>query len=228
MTETTPPPATTGHSHITLAFDTSAAHCTAAVLAGGDILAHRHEEMARGQAERLAPLIEELLAEAGIAPSDLDAIGTGIGPGNFTGVRISVALARGLSLSVGIPAVGVSSLEALALDLPRPVLSSLDARRAGVYLQLADPEPEPPQLCPLDALPATLFRDGLVCVGDHAETLAGNLSAEVAKPVHPLAVAIARIAASRRHLTDLPRPAPLYLRAADAAPPADPPPEILP
>src|SRR6056297_2365432 len=76
-----------------LAFDTSAAHCAAAIVSGDTILARRDEEMARGQAERLMPLLAELLAEAGLAWSDLAALGVGTGPGNFTGIRIAVAAA---------------------------------------------------------------------------------------------------------------------------------------
>ena len=65
---------------ISLGFDTSAAHCAAALLQGDRLLAHRHEEMARGQAERLFPLLEELLAGAGIGWPDLAVIGCGTGP----------------------------------------------------------------------------------------------------------------------------------------------------
>ena len=86
-----------------LGFDTSAAHCAAALLCGEQCLAARHEDMTRGQAERLMPLLEDLLAEAGASWRDLARIGVGIGPGNFTGVRIAVSAARGLALSLKIP-----------------------------------------------------------------------------------------------------------------------------
>ena len=97
-----------------LAFDTSAAHCAAALLSGDTILAARSEEMGRGQAERLVPLLQEVLAETGTTWADLTRIGVGIGPGNFTGIRISVATARGLALGLGIPAIGITSLFAPA------------------------------------------------------------------------------------------------------------------
>ena len=97
-----------------LGFDTSAAHCAAALLQGDRLLAQAHEDMARGQAERLFPLLGELLAGAGVDWRDLSVIGCGTGPGNFTGIRISVAAARGLSLSLGVPAVGVTVTEAMA------------------------------------------------------------------------------------------------------------------
>lgn len=101
-----------------LAFDTSAAHCAAALLSGDRLLALRTEPMEKGQAERLMPLLEEVLAEGSLGWADLDALAVGTGPGNFTGVRIAVAAARGLALALGKPALGVSRFEALALGLP--------------------------------------------------------------------------------------------------------------
>ncbi len=76
-----------------LAFDTSAAHCAAALLLSNGMCLIRNEAMAKGQAERLIPLIEELLADAGLSWRNLTVLGVGTGPGNFTGVRISVATA---------------------------------------------------------------------------------------------------------------------------------------
>ncbi|PJE34371.1 tRNA (adenosine(37)-N6)-threonylcarbamoyltransferase complex dimerization subunit type 1 TsaB, partial [Pseudooceanicola lipolyticus] len=81
-----------------LAFDTSAAHCAAALLSGDRLLASHAEAMSRGQAERLLPLLEDMLDRAGLGWRDLDAIGVGTGPGNFTGIRIAVSAARGLAL----------------------------------------------------------------------------------------------------------------------------------
>ncbi|MBB1498779.1 tRNA (adenosine(37)-N6)-threonylcarbamoyltransferase complex dimerization subunit type 1 TsaB [Paracoccus sp. MC1862] len=118
-----------------LGFDTSAAHCAAAVICGDRVLAQGVEPMTKGQAERLFPLLEELLAEAGLSWSDLDAIGVGVGPGNFTGIRISVAAARGLALSLNIPAVGVSATEAVACDAPRPCRAVVPLRGEEVVWQ---------------------------------------------------------------------------------------------
>jgi tRNA threonylcarbamoyladenosine biosynthesis protein TsaB len=196
-----------------LAFDTSAAHCAAAFLCGDRVI-QRCESMAKGQAERLMPLLEEMLGEAGIAWADLCAIGVGTGPGNFTGVRISVAAARGLALGLGIPAIGVSALEAMALGAARPVSAMIDARRDEVYVQsFADDGPGPAQLIAAAAGPGALSGE-VVGLGGAA-------------PRYPLAEAIARIAASRIGEPQ-PRPAPFYLRGADAAPSSDPPPVILP
>ncbi len=213
-----------------LGFDTSAAHCAAALLRGTQVIDSRLEEMSKGQAERLMPMIEEMLAAQGLAWADLAAIGVGIGPGNFTGVRIAVSAARGLALSLGIPAIGVSLFDARALGLPRPLAVIEDARRGEVYVQIFREEgaTDAPQLVPL-AEAAEAAR-GMALTGTGAEAAyalafdAVNLDEDRGLP---LAVAIARIAEARRQ-TPQPRPAPLYLRAADAAPPSDPAPTILP
>ena len=93
-----------------LGFDTSAAHCAAALLSGETIVAVAAEEMARGQGERIMVLLEEVLSQGGVGWAALSALGVGTGPGNFTGIRISVSAARGLALGLGIPAVGVTGL----------------------------------------------------------------------------------------------------------------------
>jgi len=98
---------------VVLGFDTSAAHCAAALLLDDAIRGERLELLQRGQAERLMPMLEGLLAGQGLTWRDLDALAVGIGPGNFTGTRISVSAARGLALALGIPAVGVSMFEVM-------------------------------------------------------------------------------------------------------------------
>jgi tRNA threonylcarbamoyl adenosine modification protein YeaZ len=197
-----------------LAFDCAGPWCAAALLSRGRLI-QRHETMEKGQAERLIPLLEELLAEAGIGWPDLDALAVGTGPGNFTGVRIAVAAARGLALGLGIPAVGVTRLEALAHGLPRPVVVVEDARRGQVYVQLFTPGGAgvahlADQVVP--TCPAT---------GSGAGAGEGALP-----PAMPFIEAVARIAAARASQPQ-PRPAPFYLRGADAAAPSDPPPVIL-
>lgn len=200
-----------------LAFDTSAAHCAAALLSGDRILADAFEPMDKGQAERLLPLCEDLLAQAGRGWRDLSAIAVGTGPGNFTGVRIAVAAARGLALSLGIPAIGVTRLEALAHGLPRPVTVIEDARRDEAYVQT---------FTAAGAGTASLCRMG--DIAHPTPNVTGSAAGPQAlPPAMPLTHAIARIAAERLG-KDQPRPAPFYLRGADAAPPADPPPVILP
>ncbi len=181
--------------------------------------------MGRGQAERLMPLLQEMLAETGTPVAALDAIAVGIGPGNFTGIRISVAAARGLALARSIPAIGVTSFDAFAEGSPDPVLTSVAAPRGQIWLAGPDgPFPDP--VSP-DNLPEPFRDSGLDVIGADAAVLAGQTGGQVRDPQFPFAEAIARVAA-RRFGTPQPRPAPLYLRPADAAPPADPPPVILP
>lgn len=192
---------------VVLGFDTSAAHCAAALLRGDAVLAHGSEEMTKGQAERLFPLLEGLLSDAGLGWRDLDVIGVGIGPGNFTGIRIAVAAARGLALSLGIPAVGVTATEAAACGVHRPCRVVLPLRADQVTWQdFGTGAEDRPQQAAAGSLPP---------------------GPEAAQPLVPPAIAIARLALSRR-ADPGPRPAPLYLRPADAAPARDPAPLILP
>lgn len=190
---------------VILGFDTSVAHCAVAVWAKTAVVAVAHEAMAKGQAERLMPLMEETLAQAGLGWQDLDAVAVGIGPGNFTGIRISVSAARGLGLALKIPVVGVSSFEVL-----RPTSGSgtlaLKGPRGHVYVQDYDDHGlvGPPRMTEDSAdngpvLPGAAFADALV--GRAAVMLASG--------------------------KDLPAPKPLYIKPADAALPRQPPPKIL-
>jgi tRNA threonylcarbamoyl adenosine modification protein YeaZ len=200
-----------------LAFDTSAAHCAAALLLPGGRVLTRLEPMEKGQAERLMPLLEDLLREAGLGWSDLTRLAVGTGPGNFTGVRISVAAARGLALGLGIPAIGITRLEALAYGLPRPITVVEDARRGEVYVQGFGTETSEALLLDGSDLSHVL----------ETSQLTGSAAGPAAlPPAMPLAEAMARLAADRA--LPQPRPAPFYMRGADAAPPSDPPPVILP
>jgi tRNA threonylcarbamoyl adenosine modification protein YeaZ len=213
-----------------LGFDTSAAHCAAALSLNGRVLASAREEMARGQSERLVPMLEEVLAAGGAGWRDLGGLGVGLGPGNFTGTRIAVATARGLSLALGIEAVGVSAFEVLAHGATSgPLLTSVDARQDQVHLQpFAAGRPSgAPVTAPLGDIPADLALPGLAVIGFAADRIAAALGATA--PRHapaPVAHAIATIAAGRLG-TGLPRPAPLYIRKPDAAPQRDAPPEII-
>lgn len=209
-----------------LGFSTSGPYCGAALYSDGDVIAAQHEEIAKGQAERLMPMIEEVLAEAGAQYGDLSAIGVGAGPGNFTGIRISISAARGLALGLRIPAVGVSVLEALAFGHEGPVLASISAGRNHFYLQrFADGADRGPELATLEDV-ADWAMPGLTCIGNHEHEIARRIGATGGPAPYYPASAVARIAATRWQ-DDPPRPAPIYLRAPDAAPGRDQPPKIL-
>jgi tRNA threonylcarbamoyladenosine biosynthesis protein TsaB len=199
-----------------LAFDTSGPWCAAAL---GEVV--RAEPMERGQAERLLPLLSEVVAEAGMDWSAVDGFACGTGPGNFTGVRIAVAAARGLAAASGRPAVGVTRFEAVASTVARrPLVVALDARRGESYVQVFAPDPQTP---------------ALVAAGNHAALASLPVAGDADWPgvehlgdLDPAALARAIAACAAERLDRAGLPAPLYLRAADAAPPSDPPPVILP
>ncbi|MBU5421687.1 tRNA (adenosine(37)-N6)-threonylcarbamoyltransferase complex dimerization subunit type 1 TsaB [Cellulomonas hominis] len=214
-----------------LALDTSAAASAAVVDDTGRTLATRSSGETRRHAEALTPLLDAVLAEAGVSRTDLTAVVAGTGPAPFTGLRVGLVTARTLGLALGIPVHGVSSLDAVALAAARDldpgaeVLVVTDARRKEVYsaryrvaaggaVELLDgPAVETPA-----ALAARGLPDGAVVVGAgtalYPELLPGA-PAEV-DPADLARVALARLAVPG---TTLPTE-PLYLRRPDAVPPA--------
>jgi len=96
-----------------LAIDTATEACSAALWIDGAIV-ERHEVVGRTHTERLLPLVQALLADAGLRPAQLDGLIAGIGPGSFAGVRIGVGLVKGMALGLDRPVVGITSLAMLA------------------------------------------------------------------------------------------------------------------
>jgi tRNA threonylcarbamoyladenosine biosynthesis protein TsaB len=208
---------------IVLGLDTCLAACSVAVLQDGRVLAHASEAMARGHQERLAPMAQQVMAEAGLSFDRLDRVGATVGPGSFTGLRVGVAFAKGLASALAIPAVGVGALEALAAEADGLVAAAIDARRDQLYLQVfEDGEPlMAPDVLPLGVAAARLAELGmgraLTLVGSGAPLLADAApGARVRTPQGADARHVARLAMAR--------PAtpirPLYLRAPDAKLPA--------
>lgn len=131
-----------------LAFETATEACSVAVYVDGEVC-ERFEIAPRRHAELALPWAEQLLAEAGIARSQLDAIALSRGPGAFTGVRLAIALAQGIALALDRPLVPVSTLAVLAAQVPpprvtageggcdvgtaHPILAAIDARMGEVY-----------------------------------------------------------------------------------------------
>ena len=123
-----------------LALDAATENCSVALLAPGGVL-ERSCEAGKAYAEQLLAMVADVLAEAQIALADLDGIAASIGPGAFTGVRVSVAVAQGLAFGAGLRVAAVSTLEALALralsepaaSTPQHAIACLDARMREVY-----------------------------------------------------------------------------------------------
>lgn len=119
-----------------LALDTATEACSAAVLTDDGVF-WRYQEVGRGHAEQILRMVDETLQEAAVSLRGLDGIAASVGPGSFTGVRISVSVAQGLAFGAGVPVVAVTTLEALALQAMRAgasqVLACMDARMGEVY-----------------------------------------------------------------------------------------------
>ena len=191
-----------------------------------------HHELNR-HGERMLPLVEELLAEAGWPLQSLDRIGVGVGPGSFTGLRIGVALAQGIALGLNCPVVGVSSLQAMAFAAPAsdlPTAAVVDARRSEYFVALfssaGDELVGPRTVSQVDAerALAELAGSPLRVVGSPAVTWSNGFQSDLTD--FPSAVATARLAA---RLDPAQHPAlPAYVRAADAVKPNLPPSPLQP
>lgn len=201
---------------IVLAIDTCLFACSVAVVDGDRVLARRVEPMSRGHQERLAPLVQEAMAQSGLGFDQLDRIGVTVGPGSFTGLRVGLAFAKGLGSALSIPVVGVGSLEALAEPERGDVLAVLDAKRGQVYLQAfsGGAPVSAPDALPIEIAAARVAEFAPdILIGTGAALLAGlRTGARVVEADTTDPVAVARLAAAR---TPVP-PRPLYLRAPDA------------
>src|ERR1700693_6067923 len=119
-----------------LALDTATEACSVALLTDAGLVG-AWREVGRGHAEQILDMVDAVLSEAGIVLGMLDGIAASVGPGAFTGVRISVAVAQGLAFGADLPVVAVTTLEALALQAlsggADQAMACLDARMGEVY-----------------------------------------------------------------------------------------------
>jgi tRNA threonylcarbamoyladenosine biosynthesis protein TsaB len=209
---------------VLLAFDTATPYVTVALHDGDDVVAERRSEQRMKHGEQLAPLIEAVLADAGIVRQDLTAIAVGVGPGPFTGLRVGLVTARTLAFALQIPVYGVCSLDVLAVEaahgrepMGADFVVATDARRKEVYLAWYDDRGRrldgPVVLRPADA--AT----GLPVVGEGA-LLYPDAFPERREPVRPSARWLARAVAEE--LAELHDPEPMYLRRPDVMAPGIP------
>jgi tRNA threonylcarbamoyladenosine biosynthesis protein TsaB len=199
---------------LVLAIDSCLAACQAALVRDGMVLARASEAMSRGHQERLATMVEEVMAA--VPFDELDRIAVTVGPGSFTGLRVGLAFAKGLAFALDRPCIGVGTLEALAAAIRSRRAAVIDAGREAVYLQMFDDEVaiSVPESLPLEAAAKRLAESGVrVLIGPHAGELAARLgpfaATELTAPAPEL---IARLAAEAA----ITGPRPLYLRAPDA------------
>ena len=221
-----------------LALDSALSSCSAAVMKDGKILSEILEKCLRGQAERLIPMCQEVCDGAAVPFDQLDAIAVTCGPGTFTGVRIGLAAAKGLSLALDIPLIGVTTLEAVAQymmsegeGLPKGKIAIVhDARRSEVYMQIFDQNDKgiiavtEPAAIPFMGIEKYFGEDIALVAGSGAELVKTHLSHDILGRVHfpemetqPQARTIAQIAAEKLSAGDgQAEVTPLYLRAPDA------------
>ena len=216
-----------------LAIDTALEACQVAIFDSDEekLLAMLSHDMRRGHAEALIPIIADAMKAAGLDYSQLDRIATTVGPGSYTGLRVGISAAKGLSFAAGNPAVGVTTLAAVsaplfAEDTAVPVVSVIDARHGNVYFHMAGAG----QRVLLSAR-HTSIQDAILTitagpvrlVGPAAQILAANWPRHPGPP--PVAIDgrakpsiewLARLAAAAEPLRAPAKP--LHLRAPDVTP----------
>jgi tRNA threonylcarbamoyladenosine biosynthesis protein TsaB len=187
-----------------LAFDTATSVATSALVDDGEVLGERVS-----RAQTLLEDVDALLRQGGAHPRDVGRLALGIGPGSFTGVRIGLAVARGLALSLGLQGAGVATLDALAAGAPG-ALPVIDAKRREVFT-LVDGKPS---VCaPANVRAALCVGDGAVRYRDVLEANGVEVPPDDDERHLPRARYHAQLA---RDFGDVNEIEPLYLRAPDA------------
>ena len=151
-----------------LALETSAKAVSAAITEDGRVLASGYQDTGLTHSRTLMPIVEHLFQNTGLSPESVDAIAVAVGPGSFTGIRIGVSAAKGLAFALDKPAVGVSTLAAMARNAAFAgglIVCAMDARRQQVYNALFAAE---------DGVLTRLTPDRAVSLADLAEELRGD------------------------------------------------------
>lgn len=192
-----------------LAIDTSAG-TSVAVVDRGAVLAEADDADTRSHAETVGVLIADALADAGVRPTDLDAVAVGMGPGPFTGLRVGIAAARGLARGAGIPVLTVASHDAVAMETGRACVVVTDARRRESAWSAYGP--------PEAGRPVRIAGPALAPADDLAAALGAHAALERIAARRIPSGALGRLAEAAAAV-GLPGPRePLYLRAPDVTP----------
>jgi len=206
---------------ITLAIETALSACSVAIFDGARPIAHADEALGRGHAERLVPMVAEVLAAAGVTRAD--AVAVDVGPGSFTGLRVGIAAARAFGLAWDAPVTGVHSTALLAAGVfaAHPALDRLavahDALRGEVYFQTFGRDGPLGEIAALAPAAAAAQAAGLTVAGSGTGLLtAVDPGLATLDWPWPRARDLLAVAAAASNLP----PRPLYVRAPDATLPA--------
>ncbi len=194
-----------------LSIDTSSNLLSVALAEDDSIIASKSLLMERGQGEALIPIIQKLFISAKWDIQTLNQVLAAIGPGSFTGVRIALAAARGIGLSLNIPVLGITNFNALiSPDMPYPLCVALDTKRGDCYVQVFESyqKTQTPQIMSLSEIVAL----HLPVVTDKPDLFENTIVQSIEMPACPAANMI-HVANSKPDV--LQNPDPLYLREAD-------------
>ena len=196
---------------VILAFDTSSAACTAALFEGAECVARRDEAIGRGHAERLVPMIAEML-DGRRATQIL----VGVGPGSFTGIRVAIAAAHGLAIGWGAELRGMSSLGLLACGVQTSdeVVAAVLGGHGELFVQQFEAQTAEPTSKLRNLIPAEAarFATASLVVGSGAERLVAARGWGDAREAWPAAADALKLPEQLRNLP----PKPVYARAPDA------------
>jgi tRNA threonylcarbamoyl adenosine modification protein YeaZ len=166
-----------------LALETSSSRGSVALLDGTTLVASREHHTPKAHAELLLPMIDGVLADAGVSRKSLTRIAVGVGPGSFVGLRVGIALAEGLALGLGCAAIGVPSLHAMTRAVPRERpgtrVAVADARRAEVFLCVVRADGQ--EIGEVRAVSASAVFDELAAIGPDA-VIVGAIAEELGLP----------------------------------------------
>lgn len=220
---------------IVLALDAAGSGCSVVVAAGETVLAVERSTSAHGQAERLLPMVDAVIRESGLSASALDIVGTTIGPGSFTGIRVGLAAARGIALATDAHLVGVTGFEAVAADIALRarercagfLLVALESRREDLYIQLFDDDYHTIHDSTA-VMPAALDKALSGIIGTATLAIAGDAALRAASALWPRSATfviegsapdangvLRAVLRGKRSEWSRTKPLPLYLRAPD-------------